>query len=194
MLAIVGILLADIILAWRLWLIVGHSQYQSMIVPVAGIVIELVTLSLSTQLAYYFPLVSLITTAYCSSAIIFHVFRQNSRLGWQGVRSMGKITQAIIESALLYSIVLLVHTAAAWTGNPDIAAYTVPLVTVISVRHEMISSITRSNRFKGIAPTWIVVRFVGHGSAAEGDRGHGENLMLSELSSIGVGELETGGI
>ncbi|KIY62143.1 hypothetical protein CYLTODRAFT_427132 [Cylindrobasidium torrendii FP15055 ss-10] len=150
------IFLADAILTWRCWA-VFHCNIWVILVPILGMAAEvglfLWNVSEGTPLALiaggFFPAISLIATLYCTVAI-------GIRLVWQRRRGPGRTTgesttslrgvlEVIIETAVLYSVTLIVHVIVVW-GIRGVGGtyYTEAIIICIA----------------GMCPTWILTQVV----------------------------------
>lgn len=159
------VFLADVIMTsrcgtiylWNIWIIAP---------PLLGVFLEFVLYALSIWgminplavpiylnqglvSAIYFPFISLASTVYCTIVITIRMVKQSSRDRRNGV-PLGRLRATlaiIIESALLYSLTLVVDVIAAWKiyhqeGPVIVMMYTTTLLLSVA----------------GMCPTWILMR------------------------------------
>ncbi|KIY62413.1 hypothetical protein CYLTODRAFT_494656 [Cylindrobasidium torrendii FP15055 ss-10] len=172
------IFLADCTVLWRLWLILGREMQLVLVVPALGLIAEFVMLCMVERFVrnepYFrgaainlivFPLMSLFTTAYCTTAIILRIVRHSKLLGMSALSSMSKVLEIIVESALLYSVTLLAHSIVALLDRYKFCTenyiYTYGVVACAA----------------GLCPTLILARVM-QGSS-EGGKGDVESVDLN---------------
>ncbi|KIY62412.1 hypothetical protein CYLTODRAFT_494655 [Cylindrobasidium torrendii FP15055 ss-10] len=177
------IIISDVILIWRISVIIGHN-IPIIALPVLGVLAELALLFACAGISdfleqeagvpggyitYILPIVSFCTTVYCTIVIAVRLIREKSLLNGMGMRTMGSALEIIVESALLYSTVLLAHVLVAsltdkYNGDVEYV-YTQALVICAA----------------GMSPTLIVARVMSGKSCYGAVRDKELNLTATEV-------------
>ncbi|KIY64161.1 hypothetical protein CYLTODRAFT_493361 [Cylindrobasidium torrendii FP15055 ss-10] len=182
-----NVLIADIILIWRCWLLYGCTPGIIVlpglcVIGDIGILITVEVKSTSKEfIRVLYPCVSLCITLYCTVAIAFKMLRYRKLKGYATV-ALKPALEIIAETALVYTAALVIMLAGqTTTSSKDFNGYAVALVAVMA----------------GACPTWILASVIsGNGSvenqvksASAGTNRHTLDLTAgedewSELDSV----------
>ncbi|KIY64325.1 hypothetical protein CYLTODRAFT_493219 [Cylindrobasidium torrendii FP15055 ss-10] len=158
-----NVLLADIILIWRSWIIHGRAVWV-VLFPSIGVVADIVGLVLTftertkpttfsaLALPVLFPAISLVVTGYCTIVIAIRIMRLN-RLQGGAFWAAAPVLQIIVESAMLYSAALVLDILSVFVVA-RLNEYSQVLVLVTA----------------GMCPTWILTRIISGQSSGEDNR------------------------
>ncbi|KIY63457.1 hypothetical protein CYLTODRAFT_493909 [Cylindrobasidium torrendii FP15055 ss-10] len=152
-----NVLIADIILIWRCWLLYGCT-YGIVMLPVIGVLLDIALFvivelkSMSTDLIrLLYPCTSLCITLYCTVAIGFKMLRYKKVKGY-AIMALVPALEIIAETALVYTAALIAmigcHIA---LSSKQADAYSMVLVAVTA----------------GACPTWILASTVMGNSSVE---------------------------
>ncbi|KIY64326.1 hypothetical protein CYLTODRAFT_493220 [Cylindrobasidium torrendii FP15055 ss-10] len=147
-----NVLLADVILIWRSWIIYGMAVWV-ILLPSIGVVADIVGLILTltpddptgfsaVALPIEFPAISFLVTGYCTIVIAIRIVRINHSQG-AAFWAAAPVLQIIVESALLYSAALVFYILCYFLFS-NLGEYGEVLILVTA----------------GACPTWILTRII----------------------------------
>ncbi|KAF9047063.1 hypothetical protein BDZ89DRAFT_1058127 [Hymenopellis radicata] len=182
-----SVVIADIIMTWRCWIVCGRS-WKIVAFPAFTTVAELALLlttigtyasfeeivaaydTVATESVFslvYFCL-SLVTTLYCTIGIIARIVSM-SRANNISLTSYRGVLEIVVESALIYAVVLVIHVILYFISARWGAYYSYAILTSVT----------------GIAPTLILAR-VASGNSRSNDEWTAQTFATSEFHAATV--------